>query len=204
MKSSEQDRHFIKDRPAVYYEKFLSKLPPGRLLDFGCARGELVYHARLKGREAYGVEISDYCIEYAKNNYGIELFKEIPAYIFDVITVNSVLQYVPDPLKTLKSLHSHLSDGGTLYIEATNDNSLALRILRLFKPGYMTPFQRHRLFPQALKDLLKKTGFKIETFKVSGFTGGGNLKRFNPVWKALIFAGGAIGMGHIIYCTAKK
>ena len=75
-------------------------IPEGtRVLDFGCAKGYLVYALRLLGREAYGVDISRYALA--------ECPKEVYSYLrysldglnqrsFDWIIAKDVLEHIPE------------------------------------------------------------------------------------------------------------
>ena len=71
-----------------------------KVLDFGCAKGFLVKAFRLLSREAYGVDVSRYCIdqthpdvkEYCKHSDGIDIPFD---HSFDWTIAKDVLEHVP-------------------------------------------------------------------------------------------------------------
>lgn len=69
------------------------------VLDFGCAKGFMVYAMRLLGKEAYGVDISEYAV-----NAGMSEVKDYLSIInsvddikgnYDLIMAKDVLEHVP-------------------------------------------------------------------------------------------------------------
>lgn len=79
----------------------------GRLLDYGCGRGD---DATKLGMEKYDPHYSP----------------ELPQGKFDTITCNFVLNVIPDKLEreaVLDRISSLLNDGGVAYISVRNDRS---------------------------------------------------------------------------------
>jgi len=78
------------------------------VLDFGCAKGYLVYALRLLHREAYGVDISDYALARAPQGISPYLRHDIGGLgrrTFDWIIAKDVLEHIPTP-----QLHKTLLD----------------------------------------------------------------------------------------------
>ena len=81
------------------------------IMDFGCAKGYLVHALRLLGREAYGVDISEYAISEAPKEV-TEYIKAIQPYSndfqkCDLLLAKDILEHIPylhisDQLKTIR------------------------------------------------------------------------------------------------------
>lgn len=70
--------------------------PNKRILDYGCAKGFIVYALRLLNVEAYGYDISKYAIKNCKKEVSSYLFNkkgDVP-YV-DVIFIKDVLEHLP-------------------------------------------------------------------------------------------------------------
>ena len=142
---------------------------------------------------------------------------------FDAILLSSVIQYVRDPLGTLKRINALLKENSILYIEVTNEDGLIFKIGNFFKSitggkkmtTHLSPlfpsFQIYGFNKKALSKALELAGFEICYIKVKGVFGGGRVKGrgfrhiiLSFTRKIVIFIGGLTGQGHLIYCLAKK
>lgn len=206
------EMEFTKERPRAFFDRTLNALGAKaghKLLDVGCGRGELLHYAEERGLEVMGIEPQASFRKFAKDNYGLNIAQGWDGISatdrFDIITLMSSIQYMKDCNSQIKNSYSALKKDGIIYIETTNSDCLALRVIRLFKDE-RSPYQLERFDKERVKGLLALSGFRIRSLKVKGMTGGGRIK--NPVanilFKFLIFAGGLIGMGHLIYCIARK
>lgn len=108
------------------------------LLDIGAGIGQFLDLAKDNFKELFGTEVSVSAINFAKNNYGLNLFKGDFNYInlhdlkFDNITLFHVLEHVHNPLELLVKARSVLSEDGTIFIAVPNDlNSIFARIHNL-------------------------------------------------------------------------
>jgi len=95
---------------------------------------------------------------------------------FDVVTLWHVFEHLPDPKKTLKSIHSILKEGGLLVIELPNIGSQ-----EAIEAGtgwsYLRPCEHlYHYTLDTITMLLRNTGFKVETIEYeSGGTGIGEM-----------------------------
>ncbi|OGW84229.1 MAG: hypothetical protein A2987_06125 [Omnitrophica bacterium RIFCSPLOWO2_01_FULL_45_10] len=201
----------------------------GRILDVGCGRGEFLHVAAERGWEAVGTDISKSFVGYARQNFNANAFVgdlekiDLPPEYFDAVSLISVIQYIQNPMKTLKKINSLLNKKGVLYIETTNEDALLFRAGDLFqslKEGEKTTTHLSPLFPsfqmygfnkQAISRALEKTGFQICDMRIKGICGGGRVKGdgygnvfINLMRKGIIAIGGLMGRGHLLYCMAKK
>ncbi|NQU94900.1 MAG: methyltransferase domain-containing protein [Candidatus Omnitrophica bacterium] len=206
-----------------------SKPQKGNLLDIGCGVGELVYVAGKQGWQATGIEVSKKLTQYAKEAFNIDLLLgdvnnlALQEKSFDVICLNSVLQYVQDPLGMLKKAKSLLKKTGILFIEITNEDALVFKMGDFFKTlvsgeqitTHLSPlfptFQIYGFNKKSLSRALNEAGFKVSNVKIMGICGGGKIigkglvnKVVNLIRKAIVLLGGMTGNGHLIFCIAER
>jgi len=86
--------------PLAHHIAIYAKLDPSyKILDFGCAKGYLVYALRLLGYDAWGVDISEYAISKAPKEVS-DYVRHIKPYSdnfndFDVILCKDILEHIP-------------------------------------------------------------------------------------------------------------
>lgn len=150
--------------------KFVN-LNNAKLLDIGCSFGGFLEAVSklYPSCDLYGTEISDFAYRHLKKNSKIKTFKggisqiNFPPQFFDVITMLEVIEHLPSPRKDLGTAQKLLKPGGLLIIQTPNIGSLEVRIKKArftnFLPGHLVLFSR-----ETLRQLLKKTGFKVKKF----------------------------------------
>jgi len=176
------EKHYSKEYFAIYLKteaihlknrfgkriKEIKKIKfPGVLLDVGCGVGSFLRLARDKGYEASGVELSYYAAEYARNNFGLNVFNgelkdaNLAPETFDIITLWHVLEHVTDPKKFLIEVNKLLKKDGLLVVEVPNIGSIAAKI-SLMNWELMAPKEHlFYFYPHTISRLLKETGFSI-------------------------------------------
>ena len=111
----------IENDPLAIMQPWLN--PDSYICEIGCGRGALL--AKFKGagyRNVYGVEPSDECVKYIKNNHGIDARVGTADNIpfenkFDVIICTHVLEHVLNLGEAVESITRVLSDNGLVYVE---------------------------------------------------------------------------------------
>ena len=96
----------------------------GTALDIGCNTGELVHAFKLLNIEAYGVDISEKAISYARGSVQKYLsqvdvdFEPLPfsEKQFDLVTAHQVLQHLQRPSKLVSEMYRVLKPGGIAFI----------------------------------------------------------------------------------------
>ena len=189
--------------------------PKGDLLDIGCGDGHLLYLAHKAGLSPHGVEDCDTLAKFAAQKananvicgrYHRDMFPEAS---FDAISLVQVLEHIPTPAETLKTVLYHLRPGGTLLVEVpsiTSPHFLAYRMtgVKWFArpPGGVIPSHCGYYAPKVLQGLAEVCGFHTKSvvtgrwqYKYSGAirTIGAIL---DPVFNAL-------GVGGILYIGQK-
>lgn len=110
-----------------YISKINQYISAGKLLDIGCATGELMSVAQENGFDAYGVEISPQGINKCKELFGENKIvagnlktTDFPPDFFDIVTLCDVIEHVSDPVTFLDIIYRILKPKGLLMI-ATPD-----------------------------------------------------------------------------------
>jgi SAM-dependent methyltransferase len=99
------------------------RLPPGRVLEVGCAHGGYVALLGWAGFEAVGTEMSPGVASIAHELFGVRVVsgpvekQEFEAGSFDVIVLNDVIEHLPDPVATLTHCARLLSKNGLFVIQ---------------------------------------------------------------------------------------
>lgn len=127
----------------------------GQLLDVGCGNGSFLRLARSCGWGVTGLDPDPKAVTNAAkqgltvHRGGIEYF-EGKTGLFDVITLNHVIEHVHDPVKVLKICYALLKPGGQLWLETPNIHSLGHARFQnnwfdLDPPRHLVLFNRHSL-----------------------------------------------------------
>jgi SAM-dependent methyltransferase len=155
-------------------DAFEALTPPGRLLDVGCATGWLLEHARARGWQAQGVELSAAAVGFARGrgldvHHGDLASAALPAASFDLVYMGDVLEHVPDCRATLAEVARLLRPGGHLYLRGpitthSLARSLALwgyrllgRVIVLREP----PYHLWEFTPRSLARLASEVGLTV-------------------------------------------
>jgi SAM-dependent methyltransferase len=125
-------------RTAARHLKIVQRyLPPGRVLDVGCASGLFLRLAQNAGWQVVGLEPSEALFEKASTAvegrgevYRLTLEEaDLAPATFDAVTIWDVLEHVPDPLGFMKTCRSLLKPKGHLFLNIPNLDSKEARWL---------------------------------------------------------------------------
>jgi len=176
-----------------------------RVLDVGCGDGRFVKYLRDNGCQADGIEILDEFRIKARNEYGVGLytdFNNLPAKVYDHVIFISSLQYMKNPGSYIIEAKNRLTGGGMLYLEIPNDDALIYKFIRLFRSEYLPEYQINIFTRQGIKKILADIGFKNIRIEISGVSSGGKPKKFKSAYRAVIFIGRLLRMGHLMMVKA--
>jgi len=146
------------------------KLPrEARVLDVGCGSGQFMAKLNEAGVRVYGVDFDQTAVD-AANNLGLDAVSgDITAakafgIRFNAITMNHVIEHVPDVCGTLKSAADLMVQGGFLHLEYPNPAAPSLHKFGKYWRGLEAP--RHICIPseQAIKQVLLDVGFSKVSF----------------------------------------
>jgi SAM-dependent methyltransferase len=164
----------FRDENRGLVEAFESLGPGRRLLEVGCAAGWLLRHARERGWQVRGVELSAAAVAHARGlglevHHGDLASARLPDGAFDLVYMGDVLEHVPDCLAALAEVSRVLAPGGHLHLRGPiTTNSLARRLalavcglagrtIVLREP----PYHLWEFTPGSLCRLLDATGFEV-------------------------------------------
>jgi|SRR5579883_3460458 len=119
-------------RPKVAFALEYAKRGAGRWLDIGCGVGEILAAVKEHGLETLGIETNRMEADFARENFQLDVVEK---YIdasnlrefqgFDVISLFSVVEHVPDPNALLETIAKLQRAGETLVIETPHFPSLS-------------------------------------------------------------------------------
>lgn len=153
------------------FSELLDELEPyrarGRLLDVGCSIGLFLHLAEERGWNGVGTEVSKRAVAHARDRLGLEVVERPLADAgfdpagFDVVTLNSVLEHVPEPRSMLRHVAELLEPGGAVYLIVPNVESLACRVLH--EQAATFDGRNHLVYfsPRTLRDALGREGFEV-------------------------------------------
>lgn len=156
--------------------------PGGRLLDVGCAFGFFIGHARDRGWDVAGVDVSEHSLSHARDTLGIENLNcgplqdlGLPAGQFDVITCWDAVEHFPNPRVVVTEMHRLLKPDGFLVMEIPNEFSSLARIVWSIRnrrpPTPVTLPPTHLFFfdQKTIYTFLDICGFHVAHFRTTGF-----------------------------------
>jgi SAM-dependent methyltransferase len=136
----------------------------GRLLDVGCGSGKFLEDMSALGWRAEGIDNDPLAVAAAASRPSIRvrchpLVRGIfdPG-SFDAVTLNHVIEHVPDPVESLKICRDYLKVGGRLVAVTPNLNALSRRFFGKFWRGWETPRHLNLFSADALRECATRAG----------------------------------------------
>lgn len=141
-----------------------------KILDVGCGNGLFLYNLKRFGAfDVYGVDISDYAVRQAREklslfnvNSGLLEEQSFSDNFFDVITLNHVIEHLPDPKKTLLEVGRILKPKGLLIITTPNAASINLKIFGQYWFALETPRHLNIFSTRSLSKIVEQA----DTFSI--------------------------------------
>lgn len=148
-------------------ERSLMWLPfagPQRLLDVGCGSGEWLERMKALGWNVEGIDPDAEAVLAARRTgcqaqCGTLPDIAYPSGHFDVVSMNHVIEHVPDPLGTLRECLRILRPGGQLVLATPNGASWGHRLFGARWRGLEPPRHLHLFGCRSMERLLQAAGF---------------------------------------------
>jgi SAM-dependent methyltransferase len=140
----------------------------GRLLDVGCGGGDFLVQMRSLGWDVAGIEPDAVAAEQARTRRNLAVETGTPetsnlaAATFDVITLNHVIEHVPDPIATLRASAPLLRAGGTMVIVTPNVDSLGGRVFGSAWMHWDPPRHLFLFSRDTLRTCVSRAGLSLE------------------------------------------
>lgn len=145
----------------------LPPLPPGRMLEVGCASGAFLHKMACQGWKVEGVELSQEAAHSACS-LGYPVFTGSiegapdPNHLYDLAVGWMVLEHLHNPMLALKKLHRWVKPGGRLVISVPNAAALEFRLFKDTWYALQLPTHLYHYTPQTLEMLLERAGWRVE------------------------------------------
>jgi len=154
---------------------FKLKEKPGKLLDVGCGNGEFLRFANRFGWDVVGVDFDQQAVSEASSS-GLDVRSGDVNVInskekFDFITLSHVIEHVYDPAVLLSSCYKLLNEGGVLWLETPNIESMGYAIYKSSWRGLEPPRHIMLFNRDSLNKLLLNAGFASVDQKYHGLSG---------------------------------
>lgn len=152
-----------------FLKEIMEFVPPGGgFLDVGCGWGAFLLNSWVKGFQPRGIELTNDCLNYAVKELGIPVANtqledtEIIPGSLRVVTMNHVLEHLPEPRKALRKVLDSLEPGGMYCGIVPNFSSVCSGILKE-KWYWLDPNYHYQHFtPATLRKMLSDAGFTVE------------------------------------------
>jgi SAM-dependent methyltransferase len=143
----------------------------GRLLEVGCATGEMLA-AAAPAFEATGVEADEGTSRVARARgldcrHGTLDAACFPSSHFDITALYHVIEHLPSPRRAVRELHRVLRPGGWLVLETPNEATLWFHLLGA-RWRQIIPDHRYFFSPETVARLCGESGFEIRELRPVG------------------------------------
>ena len=156
--------------------RYLSKNRQGRLLDIGCGSAGYLKHMRklnpemeLFGCDLYGPPNNSSLYELKIIYKNLSLFEcRFADSFFDIVSVNHVLEHVPNPKELLSEINMILKPNGRLIIGVPNSRCVSYFLFGKYWYGLDAPRHILNYSDKNLTDVLIYSGFRINSVRFIG------------------------------------
>ncbi len=193
----------------------------GRLLDVGASSGFFLKSLKHdKKWKLDGVEYSLAAVRKAKENGVLVIHGDISSPLvkrnfYDVITMHSVLEHVPNPHEYVAQVHDRLNEHGIFVVSVPNIASVEYGIYKLLNKNFPGFIREHIFYytPYSFRLLLEMNNFTVLSITSRHYSTL-HLPPMRPLMGWLTFlpklileytdVGGKFKKGNILYAYAKK
>jgi len=139
-----------------------------RVLDIGCGSCESLGYYQVRGCEAYGIETDKNVCAIAKK-YGYEV--KIGAFdatfyepnFFDYITLDQVIEHMPDPFEVFANISKVIRPGGTVILSTPNASGWGAHIFGKKWINWHSPYHLHFFSRESIRLVSENAGLKFHS-----------------------------------------
>ena len=158
----------IHRREADAEVRCLPAVPAGRLLDLGCGSGRWLLTMKALGWDVEGVDFDNKAVNAARRTglnvrLGALDQQNFPDKSFDAITLNNVIEHLPDPISTLRECRRILKPGGTLVLVTPNSSSFSRWLFKDSWRGLEPPRHLYIFSHNSIVLAIQQAGFSEST-----------------------------------------
>jgi 2-polyprenyl-3-methyl-5-hydroxy-6-metoxy-1,4-benzoquinol methylase len=203
-------RAFFTRRAERLFDRVGSVLPPGRLLDIGCAIGTELMVAKARGWTATGIELSNTSVQLAREagfDVRSQEFVEsgFPDHHFNLITMNHVLEHVAHTAPFMSEVRRVLAGNGLLFISLPNVHAWKFYVRR---GSYSWTFHHDHYIHFSVSTLsrfLQRFGFHtIETTTPRWLDFHDPIESRSALFQRINASVERLNLGIEIFCLARK
>jgi len=160
---NKKEKEHVNKRRHCFVNKYLNN--GDKILDIGFGDGSFLKYMKSKGYKVTGIENSIKAIKNLKKE-SIEIIqgdfeRRKIRKKFSLITLWHSFEHFNDPLGALNKIRRIIEKNGILAIEVPNPLSLQAKLFQNFWYGFDLARHKFHFSPQALSDLLEKSGFEV-------------------------------------------
>jgi 2-polyprenyl-3-methyl-5-hydroxy-6-metoxy-1,4-benzoquinol methylase len=144
----------------------LPSLPPGRMLEVGCASGVFLHRMASQGWHVQGIEFSEKAalaasqLGFAVHAGSLETAPS-PDQRFDLVVGWMVLEHLHDPVGCLRKLREWATPGAWLVLSVPNVNSLEFRLFKEKLYALHLPNHLFHFTPKTMAQVLRAGGWTM-------------------------------------------
>jgi 2-polyprenyl-3-methyl-5-hydroxy-6-metoxy-1,4-benzoquinol methylase len=144
----------------------IPELPPGRMLEIGCASGNFLHRMAKDGWDVKGIEFSTSAAKTALDlGYEVHIgpleTAPVPGEPFDLIVGWMVLEHLHDPLSGLRKLRECAKADTWLVLSVPNAGSVEFCVFKQYWYALQLPTHLHHFTPRTLENLLERAGWRL-------------------------------------------
>lgn len=157
----------IGERLIDFHADCIPPLPPGRMLEIGCATGNFLARMAARGWEVRGVEFVESAAARARAR-GFEVSvgriedQDLGTGKFDLVTAWMVVEHLYEPVLALSKLRSAAAPDGWLAISVPDAGNWGMRAFGDNWYALGTPIHLFHYTRQTITAVLEKSGWKVE------------------------------------------
>lgn len=137
------------------------------MLDIGCGSGLSLLEAKALGARACGVE-ADPNVRRLADDLGLQIYigsmcdDAFPGQQFDLITLNQVIEHVPNPDDLLTRLRNRVRLGGRVVLVFPNARSIWCRLFGVRWINWHVPYHLHHFTRKGFEQLVQRCGYEVQ------------------------------------------